>query len=516
MSSLRWAIPGFVLGLVVAIGPACGPIGGEKCDARSCQGCCTTDGRCELGTQANACGVGASACQTCGPNDHCSGGICTPLIFGGNDGGNTGTDAGTGDGGMNEDGGMGDGGMGDGGVTCGPGTCSTCCINGQCVAQVNNLTCGQGGNACQTCTGSQTCTNGSCISTSCSGCVTGAGTCLTTSQQSASQCGTGGTTCTACPSGATCQNGTCVGGTTCNAQSCPNGCCSGNTCLPGTSQANCGAGGAACGSCSGSQTCQSTGNGGVCQTTTTNAAIGSPCTSNTQCSSLGSGAYCKQSTSANNATYPGGYCTKSCTKATQASACGGNALCVEGDFTEWGESDSFCLTQDCNLCSQRGAGYQCYGTSPSQFCWLSPAPTPNPPTGVVGNSCSTDTTCQAGVSYPAGFCVTQWTGGYCIGDCSATGVCANDAVCLLLDEGDTMNPNDDFFGCLKSCTTPGLSKGTCSRSGYTCRALFDANGTPLSEGVCLGHCTGTANCPTSFPTCNTSTGFCCNAQGQCV
>ncbi len=245
---------------------ACGGNGGNKTDP------CAPNGK-QVGEQC-LCDPGfvpvGLTCLALGGGGGGGGG-------GGNDGGGGGNDAGQTDGGMTDpdggqmdpDGGMtgNDGGMNnDGGVTCGPSNCSTCCINNACVSQSNNLTCGSGGNVCQTCTGSQQCMSGTCQNTACNGCVTGAGTCLSTSQQSNSQCGANGNSCVACPGGSTCQSGACVPTTpTCGPGNC-NGCCQGNTCVGGTTTSACGAGGNACTSCSGSQTCQ----GGVCTTQGTN------------------------------------------------------------------------------------------------------------------------------------------------------------------------------------------------------------------------------------------------------
>jgi hypothetical protein len=50
----------------------------------------------------------------------------------------------------------------------------------------------------------------------------------------------------ACSAGQRCSGGQCI----CDATSCPNGCCTaGGTCAAGTSETQCGGGGAACQSC---------------------------------------------------------------------------------------------------------------------------------------------------------------------------------------------------------------------------------------------------------------------------
>jgi hypothetical protein len=483
MSSLRWTLPGFFIGLVLFLAPGCGT-GAEKCNASTCPaGCCTLDGRCDPGTQNNACGLSGALCQTCSGADHCSGGVCTPLSGQKVDAGTT--DAGNSDGGTG-DGGTGDGGTSDGGVTCDSTNCNTCCVNDQCVTQVNNLTCGTGGNTCQTCTGAQTCTSGVCQDNSCTGCVSSSGACLTTAEQNNTQCGSGGVTCATCPSGTACQNGTCV--TTGGCTSCSTGCCSGTTCLPGTSLTACGSSGNACTSCSSGQSCTATATGGQCQTTTT-AQVGSACTSNSQCTALGTGAYCKLTNTLNTASYPGGYCTKPCMAVAD---CGASATCA--DFREFGEADFFCISTSCTLCSSRGAGYTCHGQN---LCWLTTLP-PNPvaPANLIGSACTSNSQCQNGGAYTPGDCLPSsngFTGGYCFGTCTYnTMSCGSGAVCL--SAGNNTNV------CLRSCSAPGGGQSTC-RTGYVC----------YDYGQATGYCW--PNCNNPGGSCGTS--FTCQASGYC-
>ena len=58
----------------------------------------------------------------------------------------------------------------------------------------------------------QSCPNGCCTA---KGCKPGT---------SSSDCGKGGATCASCAKGLACVNGACTGGSSCTAQSCPNGC----------------------------------------------------------------------------------------------------------------------------------------------------------------------------------------------------------------------------------------------------------------------------------------------------
>ncbi|MFT3710368.1 MAG: hypothetical protein QM817_22320 [Archangium sp.] len=46
------------------------------CSALTCAGCCTFDGRCELGTSDIACGAGGLSCASCNGSDSCQMGTC--------------------------------------------------------------------------------------------------------------------------------------------------------------------------------------------------------------------------------------------------------------------------------------------------------------------------------------------------------------------------------------------------------------------------------------------------------
>jgi hypothetical protein len=94
---------GAVLGAVVACSSS-----PSTCLPSNCPGCCATDGTCQDGTAAQACGQSAQACLSCLPGYDCSGGQCqfvgtdggqTTDAGGKTDGGATGTDAGSTDGG---------------------------------------------------------------------------------------------------------------------------------------------------------------------------------------------------------------------------------------------------------------------------------------------------------------------------------------------------------------------------------------------------------------------------------
>lgn len=78
----------------------------SACGPGNCNGCCTAEGVCEIGTAPLACGANGGACVLCGPNDSCTLGTCIPPPSSGGR-----RDAGTTDAGGGADGGQ------DGGVT---------------------------------------------------------------------------------------------------------------------------------------------------------------------------------------------------------------------------------------------------------------------------------------------------------------------------------------------------------------------------------------------------------------
>src|SRR5437764_481108 len=53
------------------------------CEPSSSAGCCTLTGRCELGTQAVACGAVGNMCEPCTVEQICSAGRCIPSGAGG-------------------------------------------------------------------------------------------------------------------------------------------------------------------------------------------------------------------------------------------------------------------------------------------------------------------------------------------------------------------------------------------------------------------------------------------------
>jgi len=95
--SKRIVVLGLVWGLtLVACGPTDEPSPQEACRA-TCDGCCTTSGRCMGGTAVSACGVGGQECKNCGSQNRCgSDGKCLgPAAPDSGTSTDAGTDAGT-------------------------------------------------------------------------------------------------------------------------------------------------------------------------------------------------------------------------------------------------------------------------------------------------------------------------------------------------------------------------------------------------------------------------------------
>jgi hypothetical protein len=336
---------------------------------------------------------------------------------------------------------------------------------------------------------------------SCSqGCCDPQGRCITATTPS--QCGTQGQNCFACAAGFSCVSGICAqdpavidGG--CPA-GCPLGCCMGNVCIDTPADGGiCGINGVACHVCGAGQECIDTDGpepmGGVCRTTES---YGQACTQNSDCAASGPGAICKQRTTAENSTYQGGYCTRPCSASND---CTSSGLCL--NFQSYGEVGGLCYAKcGVGVGGCRTPGYACYGLQGSgdSVCWIDPLPNLLP-SNVIGTACSTDTQCQADGRMASGFCFeetldggsTGFTGGYCMADCSTTGNCPNDAICL--------GTQTQAF-CFALCAASGQGQSDC-RSGYVCNAYgipLPGGGTqPSTDGFCFPSCDnpGRPPCP---------------------
>ncbi len=147
------------------------------CTSANCKGCCRDD-KCEEGTTMQACGLNASACETCGGAQKCTDeGKCKE--------------------------------------PCGPNNCNGCCDGDTCLPGNVKEKCGGGGGTCKSCTtegSSFVCSNKQCIDSSCqatclSGCCSSTGCKPGTA---ANACGTGGEACIDCGVGRRCQAAACT------------------------------------------------------------------------------------------------------------------------------------------------------------------------------------------------------------------------------------------------------------------------------------------------------------------
>ncbi len=87
MNKMFWVAAAALVGTLV--GFACSPPVQPKCSVASCAGCCTSDGTCEQGTTAMACGRQGNSCTTCAAGQVCSVGLCTASMGGGSAGGSS-------------------------------------------------------------------------------------------------------------------------------------------------------------------------------------------------------------------------------------------------------------------------------------------------------------------------------------------------------------------------------------------------------------------------------------------
>jgi hypothetical protein len=117
----RFAVLGFVMGVVVSLAPSCGP---TRCGAATCpSGCCDPSGLCKPGTDQAVCGKGGATCQVCAATTTCSAQRCmSPLGAGGGAGSAGGTGGSSLAGGSAASGGGSAGGNGGGAAGVGGGS----------------------------------------------------------------------------------------------------------------------------------------------------------------------------------------------------------------------------------------------------------------------------------------------------------------------------------------------------------------------------------------------------------
>lgn len=459
-----------------------GAVGGGG-GSMSCDGCVLPTGVCvpRANTTALNCGANGAACLACSAGQTCSDGLCT--------------------------GGSGGGAGGGGGATCtgcvapnsngcvpleftdsvfcgaGGSTCRACsrterCVNGGCAAGTggggggtclgcfeastgtcvppeftNRFACGNNGSVCLACGAGQSCVNGACLGMpvgggagggvpvggggggpvgggggSCSGCTLSNGLCVQAGFTGPSACGANGSACLMCGTGQSCTNGVCVGGPIGGGggggpvgggggSACDGCVLASGTCVPlsFTSVVNCGANGSMCIACGSGQVCS----GGRCVTVSTG---------------------------------------------------GGGGTTCDGCFL----ADGRCLPLNRTSSVNCGAnGTTCQSCGANETCSFGRC-TPVVTTKRVGDACTSDMECQAGLG-AAGLCKrttssgnATYLGGYCTLRCGSAGsFCPFGSQCVA-----SAGPRGESDAiCWDNCG----ANDACRNPGYACYALGTAS-----------------------------------------
>jgi hypothetical protein len=334
-------------------------------------------------------------------------------------------------------------------ATCGPTTCSGCCSStGKCITATSAEQCGQKGNLCTACGSNETCNKGvcgsSCNASNCPGCCQG-NTCQT--GDSATACGTNGVACQICDSGGVCSTGKCTAAP-CSATTNPNGCCYNGAPFPGDNASLCGKGGAACVVCKSTEQC-----------------VNHACTTATTCDAK---------------TCPKGCCKNgSCDTGTGVNACGTNgAACVQcGNGQQ-------CVNQAC-------ANVTCNATTCPKGC------------------CDATGNCVGGAAQPA-----CGKGGAACVACTSTQVCTNQA-CVTATCSASTCPS----GCCDKSGNcqPGNAAAACGSGGTTCSTCGTGLECSTSTKSCVCTATSCASGCCQGNTCRTGTenGACGKSGAAC-
>lgn len=303
MRALRFLVLAIVVLVVLAV-TACGRSSLEEelgttsivttsCGPSTCpDGCCDGAGLCRTGGDVRACGAGGGRCSDCVAGGYT---LCTDARACGRDDPRCGPDSCSGccavdDGRLRCLAGNAAGACGQAGASCAdcrtegraceastrscgtsrctPDNCNGCCVNDRCLTGTVGAACGSRGAACTSCASGQACAaqpggggvctgDNTCGPTTCSGCCTATGTCVT--GRDTTSCGRGGQLCAPCDAGESCaasgaNGGSCQAQTACSPATCK-GCCVGNQCVTAPTAAACGTGGVTCQACPDGQVC---------------------------------------------------------------------------------------------------------------------------------------------------------------------------------------------------------------------------------------------------------------------
>ena len=372
--------------------------------------------------------------------------------------------------------------------TCAMTTCSSgyCLVNGQCTSNLaDNVHCGSD---CKDCTkagaagtgsASGYCSGGACKTTSCS-----SGYCLVNGQcvanSSNTSCGASCTNCSA--SNKVCSNGTCK----CAA----NTCAVGSTCVANTSNSYCGA---SCTDCTASGKICSNGSCVYAACASGQCPVNNVCVSNTN-NNQGCGANCTNCTTAYTSYHvTDAYCKSGVCKVAECSS--GYADCNKA-VADGCEANLNTSTSNCGACGHAcGSGETC--SSGTCKCGSGAACTlPSYATSVYCSSGRCDFTCRSGYHKDAAGTGCEADSDFACGanrtNCLASGMTCSGGNCVC----NNTSCASGYFCCSGTCTNlnststcgKGFVDGTCS----TKQCLF-INSDRCTNGECT--CGQNAPCP---------------------
>lgn len=189
-------------------------------------------------------------------------------------------------------------------------------------------------------------------------------------------------------------------------------------------------------------------------------AVGAPCTTVRDCAG---GPFAGCYTEAGDG-FKGGYCTLVLASTGTRSCPAGSHLADVDATSHVGECYADCSGLG-TVSTCRSAGYQCLDGDKAGGLECLPAATG---TGSVGAACTATWDCSGGARGVCGMAANGWPGGYCLLECNS-GSCPTGTTCGQL------NPNSaTSHFCLQNCS------GSCSRSGYSCKAYAGSTGTLCS------------------------------------
>ena len=386
---------------------------------------------------------------------------------------------------------------------------------------------------------------------SCSGCVSSSGACVTPSPAA---CGVGGASCVACDGLLTdtcseqgrcaCGDGppcsaalgadrcvqgqcrcgagpACEAGQECLQQACQctpascAGCCIGNQCVTSPSSMACGTGGRACLDC-GTTACSGGQCGlAVCNATTcpTGCCQGSTCVAGRSATACGTGGAACESCGVGSCG-DGGVCIGTCNAQTCPSGCCQGGVCLPGDAaTACGTGGGACATCTTTCVNQRCSQGCDATTCPTGCCQngVCRSGSQNTACGTAGAACIA---CGAGTTCSAGTCVTT---AMCNANTCAQG-CCDGTSCVALSATRCGALGRACVSCGPPLTDRCLPTGTCGcGSSAACEAgQRCAGGVCVCDSTSCGGCCDGSRCVdgTRKQACGSDGGVCRFCQGS--